>query len=295
VSDENPYIFPMTRNIALTANFELGTATYTLTVIAGNNGTTSPKNSSKVETGTTVELTATADAGYRFRNWTENGIVSSKDNPYILTIVGNRTITANFEKDIVLGELDDITITNIDTVRATFSGILLSTGGADSGELGFVYSIWNNPLLNGAGVSTAKVNAVNLGTFSTTVSNLKPNTIYNVKAYFKNSEGITYSNQESFTTEKSTSISEFIRNSAINISPNPTSTTATVSFDLEKSCTVKIVLTDITGSELFEVYNGFENTGAFTKSITTDNLSKGIYLLKVVIGKDFTVEKFVVE
>jgi hypothetical protein len=115
-----------------------------------------------------------------------------------------------------------------------------------------------------------------------------------VKAYFQNSEGIVYSNEQPFTT-KQTSINEFIRNSEIKISPNPTTTTATVSFDLEKSCNVQVVLTDITGSELFEAHNGFENTGAFTKSITTDNLAKGVYLLKVVIGKDFTVEKFVVE
>jgi hypothetical protein len=58
---------------------------------------------------------------------------------------------------------------------------------------------------------------------------------------------------------------------------------------------VFFLLCDISGRELFEVYNGFATVGTFTKSINTDNLSKGVYLLKVVIDKDFTVEKFVVE
>ncbi len=46
--------------------------------------------------GATCTLTATANEGYTFTNWTENGSVVSTNATYSFTLTGNRTLVANF-------------------------------------------------------------------------------------------------------------------------------------------------------------------------------------------------------
>ena len=53
------------------------------------------------EMGTICTLTATANTGYTFTNWTENGEVVSVQNPYTFTVTGDRDLVANFEEEIV--------------------------------------------------------------------------------------------------------------------------------------------------------------------------------------------------
>ena len=48
------------------------------------------------QSGTTCTLTATANEGYTFTNWTENGTVVSTNATYSFTLTGNRTLVANF-------------------------------------------------------------------------------------------------------------------------------------------------------------------------------------------------------
>lgn len=49
--------------------------------------------------GASVAVKASANDGYHFVSWNENGTSVSKDANYIFTIDGNRTLTAVFEKD----------------------------------------------------------------------------------------------------------------------------------------------------------------------------------------------------
>ena len=48
------------------------------------------------EPGTTCTVTATANVGYRFENWTENDAVVSTDAAYSFTVNGSRNLVANF-------------------------------------------------------------------------------------------------------------------------------------------------------------------------------------------------------
>ena len=48
--------------------------------------------------GTSAVVTATADEGYVFVNWTENGAVVSSDASYTFTVSSDRVLTANFEE-----------------------------------------------------------------------------------------------------------------------------------------------------------------------------------------------------
>ena len=84
------------------------------------------------------------------------------------------------------------------------------------------------------------------------------------------------------------------KNHTVSIFPNPTTENATVSFELEKSCNMKIVLCDILGIELSNVYDGFANEGLFTETINSEHLPKGVYFLKIIINGNYTVEKIVI-
>ncbi|MCL2312554.1 MAG: T9SS type A sorting domain-containing protein [Firmicutes bacterium] len=91
------------------------------------------------------------------------------------------------------------------------------------------------------------------------------------------------------------SIKENFIASNIAISPNPTTADFTVSFELEKSCNMEIILCDVLGREVLQIFNDFANEGIFSKTVNTKNLAKGIYFLKILIDGNITVEKIVVE
>ena len=68
---------------------------YTVTATAGEGGSVSPLTST-IEKGKSVTLTATANEGYRFVNWTLNGNVVSTDATYTFAATEDVTLTANF-------------------------------------------------------------------------------------------------------------------------------------------------------------------------------------------------------
>ena len=95
VSTENPYKFTVTADVALVANFELIPPTkYNVTVTA-ENGTV--EGAGEYEEGTTATLTATANEGYEFVNWTVGEEVVSTENPYNFTVNADIALVANFQ------------------------------------------------------------------------------------------------------------------------------------------------------------------------------------------------------
>ncbi|MCX7956892.1 MAG: InlB B-repeat-containing protein [Endomicrobia bacterium] len=96
----NPATITMNSNKVVTASFsEQQQTTYTLTtnVSPTGAGSVTLNPSGGVYTaGTTVVLTATANSGYQFLNWT--GDVTGTSNPTTIVINSNKTVTANFEQ-----------------------------------------------------------------------------------------------------------------------------------------------------------------------------------------------------
>jgi exo-beta-1,3-glucanase (GH17 family) len=69
---------------------------YSLTINTVGQGTTNPSPGVHYyRKGATVTVLAIPDSGWRFKNWT--GDITGTSSPHILTIDGNKTITANFE------------------------------------------------------------------------------------------------------------------------------------------------------------------------------------------------------
>jgi uncharacterized repeat protein (TIGR02543 family) len=76
-------------------NYTASIIQYTLTIVAGSNGTTSPTTGSSThDYGTQVQVTATADSGYQFSGWT--GDATGTTNPITITMDEDKTITASF-------------------------------------------------------------------------------------------------------------------------------------------------------------------------------------------------------
>lgn len=97
VSTNAIYTFTVTGNRNLVANFQAQPQQYTISVSA------SPSNGGNVSGGGTYQqdqsctVSATANSGYTFVNWTENGTQVSTNANYTFTVTGNRNLVANFQ------------------------------------------------------------------------------------------------------------------------------------------------------------------------------------------------------
>jgi uncharacterized repeat protein (TIGR02543 family) len=80
----------------ITANFAVNT--YKLTIIAVNGTVTENTNKATHDYNTTVELTATPEAGYHFVDW--SGDLSGTTNPATITMDRDKAVTANFAVNI---------------------------------------------------------------------------------------------------------------------------------------------------------------------------------------------------
>ena len=91
-STDNPLIFTATEDVELTANFEA--FTYTITVASSDETKGTVAGGGTYAYNTTATLTATANEGYEFVNWS-NG---STENPLTMTVTSEETLTANFRQ-----------------------------------------------------------------------------------------------------------------------------------------------------------------------------------------------------
>ena len=104
VSTEAVYTFTLSENLELTANFEeippVVVETYTVSLAVNNPawGSVSQSGSGTYEEGEEATVTATANEGYRFVNWTKNGAEFSKEAEFTFTVKEDLELTANFEE-----------------------------------------------------------------------------------------------------------------------------------------------------------------------------------------------------
>ncbi|MFA9390124.1 MAG: ice-binding family protein [Prolixibacteraceae bacterium] len=92
VSTNSTYSFTASANRTLVANFTINT--YSLNVIAVNGNVVKNPNLANFNSGATVQLNATPNAGYTFTSW--SGDATGSTNPLTVTMNSNKNITANF-------------------------------------------------------------------------------------------------------------------------------------------------------------------------------------------------------
>ena len=95
VSQANPYSFLMESSRSLQAEFAPGVS-YSVAVALNPAVAGSVTGMGNYNDGSAVSLIATANPGYAFVNWTENGTVVSSDETYTFTIHENHNFVANF-------------------------------------------------------------------------------------------------------------------------------------------------------------------------------------------------------
>jgi hypothetical protein len=93
------YTFTINGNRILEANFTaVAPIQYTVTLSSNPllGGIVAQSGTGTYNSGSSVTVTATQNAGYTFTNWTENGIAVSTNANYQFTIIQSRTLVANF-------------------------------------------------------------------------------------------------------------------------------------------------------------------------------------------------------
>ena len=149
VSTNASYTFNVTDSRNLVANFSLNAYTITATANPSAGGTVS--GAGEYNHGASCTLTATANTGYTFANWTENGSVVSSDASYTFTVTGSHSLVANFT-------LNNYTITA--TANPTNGGTISGAGEYNHGasctvtatvNTGYSFANWTE---NGSVVSS---------------------------------------------------------------------------------------------------------------------------------------------
>jgi len=108
-------------------------------------------------------------------------------------------------------------IGSITTTTASSGGNITDDGGAEVTARGVCWGIATKPEITGSKTSDSK----GIGSFTSSITGLTPNTKYYVRAYATNSEGTAYGNEQSFTTNAV--VGATVTTTAVT---SPTSTTA---------------------------------------------------------------------
>ena len=94
VSTNVSYTFTVNSNRTLVAQFQQQSYTISVSANPSSGGTVS--GGGTYNYGQSCTVLATANSGYTFTNWTENGNVVSTNTNYNFTVNGNRSLVANF-------------------------------------------------------------------------------------------------------------------------------------------------------------------------------------------------------
>ena len=91
---DNPRTIVVTQDSTFTAIFEANT--FAITTSVNDDAMGSVTEGGEYAYGTEITLTATANSGYRFTQWSDG----NTDNPRTITVTENRTYTAEFEVEV---------------------------------------------------------------------------------------------------------------------------------------------------------------------------------------------------
>ena len=98
ISDLPDYSFLVTENATYKAHFFQGPGGYTISVRANPEEGGNVTGSGTYAQDIPITVTATANEGYKFTNWTENGVIQCLTDQYEFDVNRNRVLVANFEQ-----------------------------------------------------------------------------------------------------------------------------------------------------------------------------------------------------
>ena len=273
VSTNNPFTFSVKSDTTLTANFEL--IQYDIQTNATAGGTV--VGAGKFNCGANVTLTALANSGYQFTNWTRKGTntVISSNNPYNFTVNGNDSLVANFA--VIQTQTYTITVTASRGGRVTSNPSNLANLAAGTNVT--LTAIPNNAAFQFVSWTRQGTNTVvstnNPYTFAV-------NSADSLVANFMTGGAI----QPAFNP---------LGTGVVSILPNPAQSDFTVSFDVLQSGDMRLILQDLSGSDILHIFDGYVSGGIFSRTVATNNLARGVYFLNILIDGNSTVTKVILE
>lgn len=266
----------MNKNRTIVANFEKNASQkYIISVSLSDENAGSIVGAGEYDSATTCELAATANSGYEFVNWMEDDEIITSENPYSFEVASDRTIVANFKQSVQIGNVESAEVVSYDTSNAVLSAMLLSLEEPNELELGFVYAKNNPSYTNGEKVLSDNTLP---GSFTCSITGLTPNTTYYARAFVRNSAGIAYSDEISWTTNN-TSIEHPNNDFSITLSPNPASAKATLTAQgIDGECNVEVL--DINGVLLKNIATN-ANNGVMVYTLDLSGYANGTYIIRV--------------
>jgi hypothetical protein len=158
-------------------------------------------------------------------------------------------------------------ISNINLVSASSGGNITTDGGANITARGVIWSTLPNPTIS---LTTKTTDGVGMGTFTSNITSLTPNTTYYVRAYATNSAGTAYGNEISFITT-SIQLPVLTTTAISNITLSTASSGGNITSDGGGAITARGVVWSTalnpTVALSTKTTNG-SGTGAFTSNIT---------------------------
>lgn len=136
-----------------------------------------------------------------FNGFTDSIIYNLSPGIFDVTVFDNEGNygTKKFSIQTMNGSFPSLTTlptTNISEYSATSGGNITDDGGSTISQRGVCWSTSQNPTI----ADNSTTNGSGIGNFSSSLTNLTPNTTYYVRAYASNGNGIAYGNQVSFIT-----------------------------------------------------------------------------------------------
>lgn len=156
---------------------------------------------------------------------------------------------------------------NISLIGASTGGNITSNGGADITARGVVWSTTQNPTIS---LTTKTNDGVGVGTYTSNIASLTPNTTYYVRAYATNSVGTSYGNEINFTTA-SIQLPVLTTTAISNIGQTTSTSGGTISSDGGGAITARGVVWSTSQNPtvaLSTKTTDGSGTGAFTSNIT---------------------------
>lgn len=163
VSTSPTYSFTVTESATYTAQFgEIPINYYTITVNASPAEGGSVTGGGTYQEGSSITLTATANAGYNFSQWNDG----STDNPRIVTVTSDASYTAQFTQNtytvsVYANPVDGGTVTGGGTYTHGQTATLTATANAD-----FEFQGWSDGSTDNPYTVTVTADATYTATFS---------------------------------------------------------------------------------------------------------------------------------
>ena len=194
---------------------------------------TTPSSSTGTNDGTARVLVNGGISPYSYfwsNGFTDSIIYNISPGIYDVTVFDNEGNfgSKNFSIQTLNGSFPILTtlpINNISEFSATSGGNTTADGGSPISQRGACWSTNQNPTI----ADNSTNNGSGVGIFSSSLTNLTPNTIYYVRAYASNGNGIAYGNQVNFTT--TTSLPTLVTSNTSNIGFNSATSGGNISAD----------------------------------------------------------------